>query len=81
MAASYKQAMDMMIKRMNVLIVGHGKMAEDKANALPANSNTGRSSGSTKCKRKKCMHCRKHVFHKSADCYELKTNTSTRWAG
>jgi hypothetical protein len=40
MAASNKQAMDMMLKHTNALIVGHGK-AVDKVNALPANSNSG----------------------------------------
>ncbi len=75
LAASNKQAMDTMFKRMNALIVGHD-MAFDKENAPPANSNTGRGSSSTKRNRKKCTPCGKHEFHKPADCYELETNAS-----
>jgi hypothetical protein len=80
MAALNKQAMVAMFKRMHALITGHGKAA-DKDNALPANSNTGHGSGGMKRNRKKCTHCRKHVFHKPADCYELETNASKHWAG
>jgi hypothetical protein len=54
MVVSNKQAMDVMFKRMNVLIVGHSKAA-DKENAPPAKSNTGRSFGGTKCNKKE-MH-------------------------
>ncbi len=77
---SIKQAMDTMFERMNALIVGHGNAA-DKGNAPPANSNTGRGSGSTMRNRKKLPHCGKHVFHKPADCFELETNASKCWAG
>jgi hypothetical protein len=56
MAASNKQAMEMMFKRMNALIAGHGKAA-DKVTAPPTNSNTCRASSSTKRNRKKCMNC------------------------
>ncbi len=80
MAASNKQVMDTMFERMNTLIAGHGKAA-DKVNALPADSNTGCTSGSMKLNRKKCTNCGKHVFHKSEDCYELKTNARKHWAG
>jgi hypothetical protein len=45
MAASNKQAMDMMFECMNALIAGHGK-AGDKVTAPPANNNTGRASSS-----------------------------------
>jgi hypothetical protein len=55
MAASNKQAMDMMFKCMNALIAGHGKAA-DKVTAPPTNSNTCRASSSTKCNRKKCTN-------------------------
>ncbi len=80
MAGSNKQVMDVMFEQMNALNTGHGKAA-DKVNALLANSNTGHGSDSTKCNRRKCTHCRKHVFHKPADCYKLKTNASKHWAG
>jgi hypothetical protein len=80
MVASNKQVMDAMFEHMNVLIASHGKAAEDKANALPVNSNTGRGSEGTKHNRNKFPNCRKHVFHKSADCYKLKTNASKHWA-
>ncbi len=72
--------MDAMFECMNALIIGHGKAA-DKENAPPANSNIGRSSGGTKCNKKKCTHCGKHVFHKPADCYKLETNASKHRAG
>ncbi len=80
MAAANKQAMDTMFEHMNVLIAGHGKVV-DKVTAPLANSNTGRASSSTKCSRKRCTNCRKHVFHKLEDCYKLETNPSKRWPG
>ena len=80
MAASNKQAMDTMFERMNALIVGHSKAA-DKVAAPLANRNTGHTSSSTKCNRKKCTNYREHVFHKLKDCYKLGTNTSKRWPG
>ncbi len=79
-AASNKQVMDMMFKRMNVLVAGHGKVA-DKVTAPPANNNTVRASSSLKRNKKKCTNCGKHVFHKTKDCYELETNASKRWPG
>jgi hypothetical protein len=80
MAASNKQAMDRIFERMNVLITGHSK-AVDKEFAPPPNRNTGRNPGGTKCNRMKCTHWGKHVFHKPADCFKLKTNASKCWAG
>ncbi len=80
MAASNKQAMDMMFECMNALIGSHSKAAE-KVTAPPANNNTGRASSSSKHNRKKCTNCGKHVYHKFEDCYELETNTSKRWQG
>ncbi len=80
MAASNKQVMHAMFKHMNALIMGHSKAAE-KENAPPAYSNRDHGSCGTKRNRRKCTHCRKHVFHKPADCYKLKTNASKHWAG
>jgi hypothetical protein len=80
MAASNKQAMDMMFKCMNALFASHGK-AVDKVTAPPANNNTGRASSSSKRNRMKCTNCRKNVYHKPEDCYELKTNASKHWPG
>ncbi len=72
--------MDTMFECMNALIAGHGKAA-DKVTSLITNSNTGRTSSSTKRNKKKCMNCRKHVFNKPEDCYELETNASKHWPG
>ncbi len=77
MAASNKQAMDMMFEHMNALIVGHGKAA-DKITAPAANNNIGQASSNMKHNRKKCTNCGKHVYHKPKDCYELKTKASSR---
>jgi hypothetical protein len=70
MAASNKQAMDMMFKCMNALIAGHSKVA-DKVTAPLANSNTGRASSSTKRSKKNCTNCGKHFT-------SWKTTTSSR---
>ncbi len=80
MAECNKQAMVTMLEHMNALIAGHSKAA-DKINAPLANNNTGCASNSTKPNRKKCTSCRKHIFHKLEDCYELETNASNRWPG
>ncbi len=80
MAASNKQALDMMFKLMNALVVGHGNAAE-KVTAPPATNNTVSASSSSKCNKKNCKNCRKHVFHKLEDCYKLKTNINKRWPG
>jgi hypothetical protein len=80
MVASNKLAMDAMFEHKNVLVAGQGK-AVDKENTLPANNRTGSGTGGTKYNRKRCMHCGKHVFHKVANCYELKANASKHWTG
>lgn len=73
--------MEVMFERMNTIIKGHGKMA-DKENTPPPSFNAGSgSSGGMKTNSKKCSHCRKYVFHKPANCYELKANTSKHWTG
>jgi hypothetical protein len=53
----------------------------DKENTPPAAGNMGKSTGGTKMNRKKCPHCKKHMFHKPSDCYKLKANTSKHWTG
>ncbi len=65
----------MMFECINALVAGHSKAA-DKVYAPPANNNTVCASSSSKCNRKKCTNCRKHVFHKPEDSYELKINAS-----
>jgi hypothetical protein len=79
MAAANQKAMELMMEKMNALVAGAQK-GQDKENAPPTgNSNQG--NGGTKCFKKKCQYCGKHVFHKAADCYELEANASKRWAG
>jgi hypothetical protein len=80
MAASSQKAMDAMMERMNALIAGHGKAA-DKENTPPIKDNAHSGTRGTKQNKKKCIHCGKHVFHKSVDCYELKANASKHWIG
>ncbi len=63
MVAAYKQAMDAMLERMNVLIAGKGKAA-DKVTATIPNSNTGHASNTMNHKMKVCTKCRKLIFHK-----------------
>ncbi len=80
MAAANKQAMDTMFERMNVRIVGHGKVA-NKVTAPITNSNTGRAPSTTNRNKARCMDCRKLVFHKQETCYELETNASKHYPG
>ncbi len=80
MAASSQKSMDAMMEQMNALVVGHGKVA-DKENTPPVKDNVHSGTRGTKRNKKKCIHCGKHVFHKSLDCYELKANASKRWTG
>jgi hypothetical protein len=80
MAASSQKAMDAMMKWMNVLVAGHGKVAE-KENSPPFKDNTHSGTRGTKRNKKKCIHCGKHVFHESVDCYKLEANASKRWTG
>ncbi len=80
MAASSQKAMDAMMERMNSLVAGHGKAA-DKENTPPVKDNAHSNTRGTKQNKKKCIHCGKHVLHKSVDCYELEANASKRWTG
>ncbi len=78
MAAANQKAMEAMFERMNAIIGGHDRAA-DKENMPPAEGNAGNSTGGMKRYCKQCSHCRKHVFHKSSNCYELEANTSKHW--
>ncbi len=80
MGTANQKAMEAMFEQINA-IVGAQCKAEDKENTPPATGNTGKSTGGTKRNRKKCTHCKKYVFHKPSDCYELKANTSKHWTG
>ncbi len=80
MVAANKQAMDTMFERMKALIAGHGK-AVDKVTAMIPNSSTGHASSTMNRKKKKCVDCRKLVFHKPETCYELESNASKRYPG
>jgi hypothetical protein len=61
MAASNKQAMDMMFEHMNALIAGHSK-AVQKVTGPPANNNTVHASSSLKRKKKEVHKLRKACF-------------------
>jgi hypothetical protein len=78
MVASSQKAMDAMMERVKALVAGHGK-ASDKENTPPVKDNAHSGTRGTKQNKKKCIHCGKHVFHKSVDCYELEANASKRW--
>jgi hypothetical protein len=78
MVASSQKAMDAMMERMNALVAGHGK-AEDKENTPPIKDYAHSGTRGTRWKKKKCIHCRKHMFHKLVDCYELEANASKHW--
>ncbi len=80
MAAANKQAMDVMLERMNALVAGQGK-AVDKLTPTVPNSNTGQAPNIVNCKKKVCTNCRKLVFHKPQTCYELESNASKRYPG
>ncbi len=82
MAASNEQAMDMMFKRMNALVAGHGK-AVDKVTAPPPTSQQQHSAclKQLKVQQKEVLKLRKAFSHKLEDCYKLKTNASKRWPG
>jgi hypothetical protein len=47
----------------------------------PVKDNAHSGTRGTKRNKKKCIHCEKHVFHKSVDCYKLKANANKRWTG
>jgi hypothetical protein len=79
MATASQKGMDPLMERMNALVsTGHGKLA-DKENTLPATGNASNGTAGKKRNKRKCFHCGKHVIHKPADCYKLKTNASKRW--
>jgi hypothetical protein len=80
MATANQKTMEAMFKQINAIVGGQCKVV-DKENTPPAAGNMGKSTGGTKRNRKKCTHCRKHVFHKPSDCYKLKVNKSKRWTG
>jgi hypothetical protein len=80
MVAANKQAMDAMLKCMNVLITCQGK-ATDKVTATIPNSSTGLASNTTNRKKKVCSNCGKLVFHKLQTCYELESNASKHYPG
>jgi hypothetical protein len=80
MAAANKEAMDAMLKHMNVLIAGQGKAA-DKVTATIPSSNTGQTSNTTNRKKKVCMNCEKLVFYKLQTCSELEANVSKHHPG
>jgi hypothetical protein len=81
MASANQKAMDAMFERMNAIVTGNGP-GPDKENTPPeGNVNPGNDKGITKRKKKKCPHCGKTVFHKSAECYELEANASKWWTG
>jgi hypothetical protein len=62
------------------MLAGQGKAA-DKENVQSANANSGTGTGKGACNKKRCPHCRKHVIHAAANCYELEANASKRWTG
>ena len=81
MASVNQKAMEAMFERMNAIVAGNG-LGPDKENTPPGgNVNPGNDTGTTKLKKKKCPHCRKMVFDKAAECYELEANASKRWTG
>ncbi len=80
MATANQKAMEAMFEQINAIIGGQCK-AVDKENTPPAAGNTGNSTVGTKRNRKKCTHCRKHVFHKPSNCYKLEANKSKCWMG
>ena len=83
MATANQKAMDAMFEWMNAIIMGNVKGGPaDKENTPPGgNVSPGNNNGTTKRTKKKCPHCGKHVFHKSADCYKLEANASKQWMG
>ena len=80
MAAANQKSMDAILEQMNGMLAGQGKMG-DEENAQPVNANLGTRTGRVARKKKRCPHCRKHVFHAAAKCYELEANASKRWTG
>jgi hypothetical protein len=80
MVTANQKAMEVMFEQTNAIVGGQCK-AVDKENTPPATGNKGNSTVGTKRNTKKCTHCRKHVFHKPSNCYELEVNKSKRWTG
>ena len=83
MVTANQKSMDVMFERMNAIDAGNIKGGPtDKENTPPGgNVSPGIDNGATKRTKKKFPRCGKHVFHKSADCYELEANASKRWTG
>ncbi len=80
MATASQKVMDSMIKRINALILDHGK-PPDRKNMPPTTGNASSNTSGKKRNKKKCTHCGKHVFHKPAYCYQLEANSSKHWTG
>jgi hypothetical protein len=80
LAAAHQKTMVAMLEWMDTLIAGQGK-AEDKENVQLSNTNAATGKGRKLRKKTKCPHCKKHVFHLAADCYELEAKASKRWMG
>jgi hypothetical protein len=70
MAAANKQAMNAMLERMNALIAGQVKAAEEPTATVP-NSYSGNAPNTANRKKKVCTNCGKLVFHKLQTCYKL----------
>ena len=83
MVTANQKAMDAMFERMNAMVAGNVKGGPmDNKNIPPAgNVKPGNNNSGTKQSKTKCPNCRKHIFHKLADCYELEANPSKRWTG
>ena len=83
MATANQKAMDAMFEWMNAIVTGNAKggPADNENTPLGGNVSPGNNNGTTKQTKKKCPHCGKHVFHKSADCYKLEANASKQWMG
>ncbi len=75
LAAANQQTMDAMLEQMNAIIAGQGK-ALDKENVRPPNTNATTGKGEKLCKKTKCPHCKKYVFHSVTNCYELEANAN-----
>jgi hypothetical protein len=83
MVSANQKAMGAIFERMNAIVAGNGP-GPDKENLPPGgnvNLGPGNNTGTMKRKKKKCPHCRKTVFRKTAECYELEANASKRWSG
>jgi hypothetical protein len=80
MAAVNQKSIDAILEQMNTMLAGQRK-ARDKENVQPINANLDTRTGRAARKKKRCPHCRKHVFHAATECYELEANASKCWTG